>query len=230
MARSARGKGDPVLFPAGGQGDAEPKADVVFLHGLGGDAHGTWQGPGDAWWPKWIAEDREHLAVWSLDYDAEPSVWLGGAMPICDRARNILARFDADDLGKRPLFLVCHSLGGLVAKQMLRSAEGDRVPAWQRIGNAVRGVVFLATPHSGSRLANYLGGLAKIIGGRPTVAVRELGVNEAALRDLNIWFRNYVSRLRLPVRLNEIYNLFVARLQLLRLQFLNGGSLVGSTP
>src|SRR5262245_40621632 len=196
----ARGKGDPVLHPAGGQDStSSPAADVVFIHGLGGDANGTWRASPDSWWPSWIAEDGKHLAVWSLDYDAEPSGWLGRAMPLTDRADNILTLFAADGLGKRPLFLICHSLGGLVAKQMLRSAEGRGVAAWQRIGNSVAGIVFLATPHTGSPLANYLGGLARIIGGRPTVALKDLEHNAAPLRDLNKWFRNYAHGRNLPI-------------------------------
>jgi pimeloyl-ACP methyl ester carboxylesterase len=201
----ARGKGDPVLHPAGGQDGTRSRiADVVFIHGLGGDAEGTWRHVDssrqiDSWWPRWIAEDDERLAVWSLDYDAAPSAWLGGAMPLSDRAGNILTRFEADHLGARSLILVCHSLGGLVAKQMLRSAEGDGVSAWQRIGENVAGIVFLATPHAGSRLADYMSGLASIIGGRPTVAVKELEANAAPLRDLNRWFRNYVNKRKLPV-------------------------------
>jgi triacylglycerol esterase/lipase EstA (alpha/beta hydrolase family) len=155
--------GDPILHSAGGQNSTTaPVADVVFIHGMGGNADGTWRHV-DSWWPNWIAEDAEHVAVWSLDYDAEPSAWLGSAMPLSDRAGNILTRFEADDLGKRPLILICHSLGGLVAKQMLRSAEGHGEAAWQRIGENVAGIVFLATPHTGSRLADYLGGLARII-------------------------------------------------------------------
>ena len=101
-------------------------ADVIFIHGPGGDAYGTWQhGVGlEAWWPSWIAGDSKRVGVWSLDYDAAPSVWLGRAMRTVDRANNVLALLDAEGFGKRPLFLVCHSFGGLVAKQLLRSADG----------------------------------------------------------------------------------------------------------
>ena len=83
-------------------------ADVIFIHGPGGDAYGTWQhGVGlEAWWPSWIAGDSKRVGVWSLDYDAAPSVWLGRAMRTVDRANNVLALLDAEGFGKRPLFLV----------------------------------------------------------------------------------------------------------------------------
>lgn len=197
----ARGKGDPVLLSAGGQ-DGAPLADVVFIHGLGGDAKGTWGQKPDSemWWPKWVADDGGRLAVWSLDYDAAPLKWLGMAMPVSDRAGNILARLNADGLGKRPIFLICHSLGGIVAKQMLRIAEGHGERNWQQLGNAVKGVVFIGTPHAGASVANYLYKLSHLARLKPTIAVKELEANAAHLRDLSQWFRNYVHKRNLPVR------------------------------
>jgi hypothetical protein len=54
-------------------------AAVVFVHGLGGDPLGTWTSGTDvaAVWPKWLAEDLEGVAVWSVSYEAPVS----GASP-----------------------------------------------------------------------------------------------------------------------------------------------------
>jgi hypothetical protein len=41
-------------------------------------------------------------------------------------------------------------------QQMLRHALQYGDPAWQRIGRATAGIVFLATPNSGSRIANWM--------------------------------------------------------------------------
>lgn len=195
----AQRRGDPVLERAGGHDHADIRADVVFVHGLGGGAIGTWRSDNDdTWWPRWVAEDRPHIAVWSLDYDAEPSEWLGRPMPIADRAGNILALLEAHDLGARPLFLVCHSLGGLLAKQMLHSAGCNR--RLERIGNAVTGVVFLATPHTGSGITEYLSNLATIFCARPSDLAQELHDNSPTLRHLNYWFRSYVDLSELSVR------------------------------
>ena len=87
-------------------------ADIVFVHGLGGDKLSTWQSSKspDSFWPAWLAEDLPHIGVYSLGYDASPSAWLGNAMPLGDRATNLLALMEAEQFGARPIIWVCHSL------------------------------------------------------------------------------------------------------------------------
>jgi hypothetical protein len=165
-------------------------ADLIFVHGLGGDPFATWWHDADQprnSWPFWLAEDFPQVAVHCLAYDASPSKWLGSSMPLVDRATNVLTRFEAQGVGVRPLFFVCHSLGGLVVKQALRSALDLGESAWREIVNNTRGIVFLATPHTGARLADYLGALGKVL--RLTVSVSELEASAPALRDLNVWYR-----------------------------------------
>ena len=117
-------------------------------------------------------------------------------MPMSDRATNLLALFQADGIGTRPLVFVAHSLGGLIVKQLLRNADTYGPPPWKQIVSQTRGVVFLATPHQGTRLANYIGTLRQIF--RLTTAVTEMEASASALRDLDTWYRENVSQLRNP--------------------------------
>src|SRR3712207_6974167 len=43
-----------------------------------------------SFWPVWLAEDVEGLAVYTLAYEAPASNWLGTAMALQDRAVNVL--------------------------------------------------------------------------------------------------------------------------------------------
>src|SRR5215467_923411 len=105
-----------------GEASQGSRSAVVFVHGLGGDAFATWQsGPQEKdFWPRWLVEDLPEIEVWTVQYDASPSKWLGSAMALPDRAANLLAWLEAERLYEKKLLFVAHSLGGLVVKQLLR--------------------------------------------------------------------------------------------------------------
>lgn len=169
--------------------------DVLFIHGLDGDAFSTWrlsQQP-DALWPNWLGSDLPQIGVWSLDYDAASIAWKGTAMPLSDRATNVLAIMDTYDFGSRPLVVIAHSLGGLLFKQMLRHALDFGKPEWKRIAENTVGIIFLATPHSGSNIANWLDYAGRIL--RANVTIKDLRAHDPHLRNLNLWFRNNIDAL-----------------------------------
>ena len=116
---------------------------MIFIHGLGGDAFGTWRGGKEdsSSWPHWLGQEFPDVGVWSLDYAASPTrfarvlglFWKrkqdsGYSMALPDRASQVLDLMVQHRLGERPLLFVCHSLGGLLVKQILRKADdaGDR--------------------------------------------------------------------------------------------------------
>lgn len=164
--------------------------DVIFVHGLDGNATETWHPTGRVkdFWPKWIGEDIPHVGVWTVDYEARSLKWSGSALPLSDRATNCLEKLVAAGLGERPLVFVTHSLGGLLVKQMLRHAKEMANPDWIAINEMCRGVVFLATPHSGADMSNYVQYLRLVLA--PTVAVEDLEAHHPRLRELNVWYRN----------------------------------------
>jgi tetratricopeptide (TPR) repeat protein len=186
-----------LIKVAGWEGDA--RANVVFVHGLGGHAYETWRRNGDdkTFWPAWLARDVPGLAAWTLAYDAPPTNWFGTAMPIQDRAKNVLeCLLGQPELKGRPLVFICHSLGGLLVKQVLRGADGRRAygAAEAAFLESVKGVVFLATPHTGSMHATLLDKLRLIAW--PSASTLDLVKNNANLRDLNVWYRNWSNGIR----------------------------------
>jgi hypothetical protein len=194
-----------VLHQISGCQSATRKADVVFIHGLGGDAFATWRHGKDdtASWPHWLGQEFPEVGVWSVGYSASPSTWpqvrgwfskdhrdAGHGMSLPDRALEVLDLMSNHGLGERPLFLICHSLGGLLAKQILRAScdAAREVPASSIFANT-RSVLFLATPHAGAELASLADSFRELFGA--TVTIQDLRAHDAHLRELFNWYRNH---------------------------------------
>jgi pimeloyl-ACP methyl ester carboxylesterase len=176
-------------------------AHAIFIHGLTGHAYDTWRRKEGAkleddasFWPRWLAEDCDGLAVWTVGYEAPASQWGGPTMYLTERAGNVLARLQAEDaLREGDLYLIGHSFGGLIVKQMLRKAESDRHHSSDAASflDRVRKVAFLATPHTGSALANLTDLLRLVI--RPSQVTQSLELNDPHLVELSIWYRDFVQ-------------------------------------
>jgi pimeloyl-ACP methyl ester carboxylesterase len=173
-----------------------PTTHVIFLHGLGGDIIWTWTHTDNAQfgWPGWLVEDVEGLGAYCIGFDAAVSRWSGTAMHLTDRATNILARLLVEeDLQHGEIIFIGHSLGGLVVKQVLRTAESEArhsAPAASLL-ERVKKVAFLATPHSGAALASWADRFRILI--RPSIATLSLVRNDPNLRDLNLWYRDWAN-------------------------------------
>ncbi len=59
---------------------------------------------------------------------------------------------------------------------------------------SVKGIVFIATPHAGSVHATLLDKLRLIAW--PSASTLDLVKNNASLRDLNVWYRNWSGAIR----------------------------------
>lgn len=176
--------------------------DVVFIHGLGGDHKSTWH-PKDepeAYWPMWLAEDFKQLRVWSLDYPSPATKWTiqGGNMALYDRAIGILDYLVSQEIGKHRILFIVHSLGGLLVKQMLRTADEYHDRKFRNFVSSTAGIVFIATPHSGSNLANLGSALEPIL--RPTALTKALKANCPHLRELGTWYTENAERLGISTR------------------------------
>lgn len=174
---------------------SERVCDLVFVHGLDGDAISTWHPIDDrkSFWPEWLGQDFPNVGIWSLGYAVSASAWKSHSMPLTDRATNTLDLLELDGFGKRPIVFVCHSLGGLLVKQTLRDAFDSKDFLIRAIANQTKVIVFLSTPHSGADLASWVKHIGTIL--RSTVSVGELEAHHPRLRDLNTWYRNHVDDL-----------------------------------
>ena len=187
-------------------GGGEPSvqsAEIIFVHGLNGDARTTWECNPDKhfFWPEWLGQQLPEVGVFSIDYDAFASEWLGVSMPLEDRAKNLLEEMRLRGHCDKPFVFVCHSLGGIVVKQMIMWAASNRgIKAYDGFLKNLRGVVFMATPHTGSDMAVVLTRLGKTFHLRLNETARELQDNNSKLRALNELFANNAEKLGVNVR------------------------------
>lgn len=169
--------------------------DVVFIHGLDGDARKTWSREDrQSFWPQWLVDDIDDVAVWTVDYDAWSSAWRGRSMSLQDRTINLLAQLQNHSIGERALCFVTHSMGGLLAKDLLMHAAEGRTE-FASFATVTKGVVFLATPHNGSGLTKAVQALSVLYRGTP--AVEDLRRNAPYLRHLSDRYRDWVDEVKI---------------------------------
>ncbi|KAH8881349.1 hypothetical protein GQ53DRAFT_848361 [Thozetella sp. PMI_491] len=143
------------------------KADIVFVHGLGGTSRWTWsknKNP-ELFWPlTFLALEADICLARTLTfgYNAAFHKSGDGKTSVLDFAENLLhdLKYSEDANGKSlnigavPLIFVCHSMGGLVVKEACIKGSGR--PQFKPIIDAVEAIVFLATPHRGAQVAQLL--------------------------------------------------------------------------
>jgi hypothetical protein len=177
-------------------------ADVIFVHGLTGDPVTTWTSGGATepegnYWPNWLATDLPHMNLYTLGYPASFfAQWAKKEMNLYERAKHSLELLAGYGFGERPLIFVCHSLGGLLVKQLLRTANESSEKTWHGIADCCVGVLFLATPHSGSSLANLLHAFSGCFASRH---VEKLKKDSSELEELNASFRVFCHQRKLNV-------------------------------
>ncbi len=173
-----------------------PGLDVVFVHGLRGGPFATWRrerGAGraalghHACWPSaWLAQDLPAARLLSMQYAAPASGWEGESLPLWGTVGQLLDRLTAAGVGGRPVVFVCHSMGGVLVKEMLARAAAAGAPAHHRaLADATAGLVTYSTPHRGSWLAD-VGWNLRYLGASPAASVVHLkpGRHLEAVNDL----------------------------------------------
>lgn len=139
----------------------------------------------------WLGEELEDVGIWTFGYEAARLRASGSAMPLFDQASNFLDDLENFNIGGRPIIFVTHSMGGLLVKKMLSTAENfARDKRKKAVIESTKGIVFLSTPHLGSDIAQWVKSLTSILS---TVNVEELKAHAPQLRELDEWYRQHVD-------------------------------------
>ncbi|KAL7670959.1 hypothetical protein ACOME3_005874 [Neoechinorhynchus agilis] len=136
----------PNVYPVSGPNN-DRALDIVFIHGFNGSAFFTWRQQGflhhhetpnfTFCWPRdWLATDLKSTSVRILmiDYDSD---WSYDTIHSAVREQLITA-----GIGERPLILVGHSMGGIIAKRLICEET--------KIANVTKAIVFYSVPHLGT--------------------------------------------------------------------------------
>ncbi|KAK4189455.1 hypothetical protein QBC35DRAFT_141477 [Podospora australis] len=148
-------------------------ADIIAVHGLNGHAFRTWTEPktGTFWLKDLLPTDIPGAKIMTFGYNA--SLVFGNTIAsLEDHALMLLndirvsCRDDPDKQNSlRPLIFVAHSLGGIVVKKALLIANSNS--EFRDIASRTLSIIFLGTPHRGSKLATY-GRLLSLVAGAVT--------------------------------------------------------------
>jgi hypothetical protein len=103
----------------------------------------------------------------------------------------------AERLGQVPIIVIAHSMGGLVFKKAF--IHGQMNDEFRDIVSSIRAVLFLATPHRGTDLAETLNKILtnSVFGHSPKDYVSELARRSPTIDDLNESFRHHASKLQI---------------------------------
>ncbi|XP_076316885.1 protein SERAC1-like isoform X1 [Tachypleus tridentatus] len=141
-------------------------------------------------WPKdWLSREFPHSRILAVDYVSHLSDWQAKCplekekRSLLVRSEEILRNMTLAGVGERPLVWVCHSMGGLLVKQMLLLAAKSDDPSLKSILKNTVGVVFYSVPHKGTDMASLKPSVQFLF--LPSVEVQELKKNSPQLLKLH---------------------------------------------
>ncbi|KAI8659743.1 hypothetical protein NCS56_01192100 [Fusarium sp. Ph1] len=165
--------------------------DICAVHGLGGNAIDTWNASdkGILWLRDYLpsSEYFNSSRIMTFGYDsdltdqgtvAELDNWAESLIHCLSEVRT------SEEEQARPLLFVCHSLGGLVARKAMSQLPTSNIKG---ITLSQCGLVFLATPHTGTTKADWsdfiVAAAGTVAGVRPEVVSYLQSFNPASVWD-----------------------------------------------
>ncbi|KAI9853089.1 MAG: hypothetical protein M1838_001590 [Thelocarpon superellum] len=131
--------------------DQERQVDIVAVHGLGGDAFGTWS-DGPLWLRDFLPQQVPCARIMTYGYDSIVA-FSKSVANIDDFAVDLFTRLSdirvTPQEKARPVIFVCHSLGGIVVKKALVIAQA-RSRLHGALLEKIKGIAFMGTPHRGA--------------------------------------------------------------------------------
>ena len=157
------GKGGNYGIQVLHDGGTEACVDIVFVHGLTGNAYNTWlHKETSVHWPRdLLKQDLPDTRILSYGYDADfVNLWKPASISrLSNHAENLVGGLvrmrERTETGTRKIFFVAHSLGGLVTECALGISRHNAEEHLRQIERCTAGIAFLGVPHCGADLASW---------------------------------------------------------------------------
>ncbi|KAK5680155.1 hypothetical protein LTS10_007082 [Elasticomyces elasticus] len=132
--------------------DAQGALDVVLVPGIGTPIPEAWPFANEDWLAT-LPDSGAHARIFAYRYTSNSvgpkPTWESIVMQgydLLQQLSDMRPQSDSDAAASKPLVIVCHSLGGIIAKQALCVAN-KQFPRYGSIVNAIAGIIFMSTPH-----------------------------------------------------------------------------------
>ena len=144
-------------------GGIEASVDIIFVHGLTGNAYNTWlhKGTGVHWPSQLLQQDLPDVRILSFGYDADIANLRGPASlsRLSNHSENMVGdlvrKREDTNTESRKIIFVAHSLGGLITEHAINHSRSAGEEHLHQIERCTVGIVFLGVPHSGSDCAAW---------------------------------------------------------------------------
>ncbi|KAI8954916.1 Alpha/Beta hydrolase protein [Xylaria longipes] len=184
-----------------------PKVDIVFVHGLRADMTKTWTKNGILWPAQLLPKDVPEARIFLFGYDTaivrikpgnvSKTEVHSNADDLC--AKLAAERSNSPEAANRPIVIIAHSLGGLVAAQLfIHGEQSSDDSSAKAIVKNIRGMIFLGTPFRGSVAAGPAENVRRILQlmGADTQedTLKNLGMNSEKANELTRSFSNLLIK------------------------------------
>jgi hypothetical protein len=185
------------------------KADIILVHGLNGAPKKTWTASNEVYWPTdllpgTLGEEHANVLVygWNADvYGKNPS-----HHTIHRHAEDLVTMLTQhrkrQGTERKSILWVVHSLGGILTKLALlysNNKQEDGLEEYRSIYVSTYGIIFLGTPHNGSKMADLGAVIQRIVDAvvlkrifwTQSVLLKSLKTDSETLQSLNDQFKTH---------------------------------------
>ena len=148
-----------------------PDTDIVFVHGLGGDAYDTWtHSKSKKCWPQhFLPNNVKDARILTFGYDTKIFGFFGlrrlSQLNFREQAEKLyksLGQHREGDARQKKIIFVAHSLGGLLTMQALELSATSQLQHESQLIRFTVGLLFLGVPQQGSGLKSLLESCSKV--------------------------------------------------------------------